>query len=138
MSELKTAINRSDGVISLQNKVMNHYAVQLQSAVVSTDHKKAILREMQLELTAQHYRRPEHRSVAYEVTHSSSVKLEMSSQPSLIQTGGQVSAPSVKTAVDNSFIKTQRSTEYIRTSRLTYSDSVKEVFKVSEKLNINF
>ena len=134
MSELKTAINRSDGVISLQNKVMNHYAVQLQSAVVSTDHKKAILREMQLELTAQHYRRPEHRSVAYEVMHSSSVKLEMSSQPSLIQTGGQVSAPSVKTAVDNSFIKTQRSTEYIRTSRLTYSDSVKEVFKVSENL----
>lgn len=93
MSELKTAINRSDGVISSQNKVMNHYAVQLHS--VSTDHKKAILREMQLELTAQHYRRPEHRSVAYEVTHSSSVKLEMSSQPSLIQTGGQVSAPSV-------------------------------------------
>lgn len=134
MSELKTAINRSDGVISLQNKVMNHYAVQLQSAVVSTDHKKAILREMQLELTAQHYRRPEHRSVAYEVTHSSSVKLEMSSQPSLIQTGGQVSAPSVKTAVDNSFIKTQRSTEYIHTSRLTYSDSVKEVFKASENL----
>lgn len=134
MSELKTANNRSDGVISSQNKVINHYAVQLQSAVVSTDHKKAILREMQLELTAQHYRRPEHRSVAYEVTHSSSVKLEMSSQPSLIQTGGQVSAPSVKTAVDNSFIKTQRSTEYIRTSRLTYSDSVKEVFKVSENL----
>lgn len=134
MTELKTAINRSDGVIPSQNKVMNHYAVQLQSAVVSTDHKKAILREMQLELTAQHYRRPEHRSVAYEVTHSSSVKLEMSSQPSLIQTGGQVSAPSVKTAVDNSYIKTQRSTEYIRTSRLTYSDSVKEVFKVSENL----
>ncbi|RGH69167.1 hypothetical protein [Ruminococcus sp. AM31-15AC] len=134
MTELKTAINRSDGVIPSQNKVMNHYAVQLQSAVVSTDHKKAILREMQLELTAQHYRRPEHRSVAYEVTHSSSVKLEMSSQPSLIQTGGQVSAPSSKTAVDNSYIKTQRSTEYIRTSRLTYSDSVKEVFKVSENL----
>lgn len=134
MSELKTAINRSDGLISSQNKVMNHYAVQLRSAVVSTDHKKAILREMQLELTAQHYRRPEHRSVAYEVTHSSSVKLEMSSQPSLIQTGGQVSAPSVKTAVDNSYIKTQRSTEYIRTSSLTYSDSVKEVFKASENL----
>ncbi len=134
MSELKTAINRSDGVISSQNKVMNHYAVQLQSAVVSTDHKKAILREMQLELTAQHYRRPEHRSVAYEVTHSSSVKLEMSSQPSLIQTGGQVSAPSLTKAVDNSFIKTQRSTEYIRTSRLTYSDSVKDVFKASENL----
>lgn len=134
MSELKTAINRSYRVISSQNKVMNHYAVQLQSAVVSTDHKKAILREMQLELTAQHYRRPEHRSVAYEVTHSSSVKLEMSSQPSLIQTGGQVSAPSVKTAVDNSYIKTQRSTEYIRTSRITYSDSVKEVFKASENL----
>lgn len=131
MSELKTAINRSDGVISSQNKVMNHYAVQLQSAVVSTDHKKAILREMQLELTAQHYRRPEHRSVAYEVTHSSSVKLEMSSQPSLIQTGGQVSAPSVTKAVDNSYIKTQRSTEYIRTSRLTYSDSVKEAFKIT-------
>lgn len=134
MSELKTAINRSDGVISSQNKVMNHYAVQLHSAVVSTDHKKAILREMQLELTAQHYRRPEHRSVAYEVTHSSSVKLEMSSQPSLIQTGGQISAPTVKTSVDNSFIKTQRSTEYIRTSRLTYSDSVKEFFKASENL----
>lgn len=134
MSELKTAINRSDGVISSQNKVMNHYAVQLQSAVVSIDHKKAILREMKLELTAQHYRRPEHRSVAYEVTHSSSVKLEMSSQPSLIQTGGQISAPSVKTAVDNSYIKTQRSTEYIRTSRLTYSDSVKEVFKASVNL----
>lgn len=131
MSELKTTLNRSDGVISSQNKVMNHYAVQLQSAVVSTDHKKAILREMQLELTAQHYRRPEHRSVAYEVTHSSSVKLEMSSQPSLIQTGGQVSAQSVTKAVDNSYIKTQRSTEYIRTSRLTYSDSVKEAFKIT-------
>lgn len=134
MSELKTTLNRSDGVISSQNKILNHYAVQLQSAVVSTDHKKAILREMQLELTAQHYRRPEHRSVAYEVTHSSSVKLEMSSQPSLIQTGGQVSAPSVTKAVDNSYIKTQRSTEYIRTSRLTYSDSVKEAFKASENL----
>lgn len=131
MSELKTTLNRSDGVISSQNKILNHYAVQLQSAVVSTDHKKAILREMQLELTAQHYRRPEHRSVAYEVTHSSSVKLEMSSQPSLIQTGGQVSAPSVTKAVDNSYIKTQRSTEYIRTSRLTYSDSVKEAFKIT-------
>lgn len=134
MSELKTTLNRSDGVISSQNKILNHYAVQLQSAVVSTDHKKAILREMQLELTAQHYCRPEHRSVAYEVTHSFSVKSEMSSQPSFIQTGGQVSAPSVKTAVDNSYIKTQRSTEYIRTSRLTYSDSVKEVFKASENL----
>ena len=131
MSELKTTLNRSDGVISSQNKILNHYAVQLQSAVVSTDHKKAILREMQLELTAQHYRRPEHRSVAYEVTHSSSVKLEMSSEPSLIQTGGQVSAPSVTKAVDNSYIKTQRSTEYIRTSRLTYSDSVKEAFKIT-------
>lgn len=131
MSELKTTLNRSDGVISSQNKILNHYAVQLQSAVVSTDHKKAILREMQLELTAQHYRRPEHRSVAYEVTHSSAVKLEMSSQPSLIQTGGQVSAPSVTKAVDNSYIKTQRSTEYIRTSRLTYSDSVKEAFKIT-------
>jgi len=131
MSEVKTTLNRSDGVISSQNKILNHYAVQLQSAVVSTDHKKAILREMQLELTAQHYRRPEHRSVAYEVTHSSSVKLEMSSQPSLIQTGGQVSAPSVTKAVDNSYIKTQRSTEYIRTSRLTYSDSVKEAFKIT-------
>ncbi len=131
MSELKTTLNRSDGVISSQNKILNHYAVQLQSAVVSTDHKKAILREMQLELTAQHYRRPEHRSVAYEVTHSSSVKLEMSSPPSLIQTGGQVSAPSVTKAVDNSYIKTQRSTEYIRTSRLTYSDSVKEAFKIT-------
>ena len=131
MSELKTTLNRSDGVISSQNKILNHYAVQLQSAVVSTDHKKAILREMQLELTAQHFRRPEHRSVAYEVTHSSSVKLEMSSQPSLIQTGGQVSAPSVTKAVDNSYIKTQRSTEYIRTSRLTYSDSVKEAFKIT-------
>lgn len=131
MSEVKTTLNRSDGVISSQNKILNHYAVQLQSAVVSTDHKKAILREMQLELTAQHYRRPKHRSVAYEVTHSSSVKLEMSSQPSLIQTGGQVSAPSVTKAVDNSYIKTQRSTEYIRTSRLTYSDSVKEAFKIT-------
>ena len=135
MSEIKTNIQSSEPVIHSQNKVVHNYAEQLKSAVVSADHKKAILREMQLELTAQHYRRPEHRSVACEVTHNSSVKLEMSSQPSLIQTGGQVSAPSVQTAVDNSFIKTRRSTDFIKTSTLTYSDDVKEIFKASENLD---
>lgn len=135
MSEIKTNIQSSEPVIHSQNKVVHNYAEQLKSAVVSADHKKAILREMQLELTAQHYRRPEHRSVACEVTHNSSVKLEMSSQPSLIQTGGQVSAPSVQTAVDNSFIKTRRSTDFIKTSTLIYSDDVKEIFKASENLD---
>ena len=67
MSEIKTNIQRSEPVIHSQNKVIQNYAVQLKSAVVSTDHKKAILREMQLELTAQHYCRPEHRSNAYAV-----------------------------------------------------------------------
>lgn len=134
MSEIKTNIQRSEPVIHSQNKVIHNYAVQLQSAVVSTDHKKAILREMQLELTAQHCRRPEHRNNAYAVTHSSSIALEMQAQPSLIQTGGQVSVPSVQTAVDNSFIKTQRSTDFIKTSALTYSDDVKEIFKASENL----
>ncbi len=135
MSEIKTNIQRSEPVIHSQNKVIQNYAVQLKSAVVSTDHKKAILREMQLELTAQHYCRPEHRSNAYAVTHSSSIALEMQAQPSLIQTGGQVSVPSVQTAVDNSFIKTQRSTDFIKTSALTYSDDVKEIFKASENLD---
>ena len=135
MSEIKTNIQSSEPVIHSQNQVVHNYAEQLKSAVVSADYKKAILREMQLELTAQHYRRPEHRSVAYEVTHSSSIALEIQAQPSLIQTGGQVSAPSVQTAVDNSFIKTQRSTDFIKTSTFTYSDDVKEIFKASENLD---
>lgn len=134
MSEIKTNINRSDKVIHSQNKIVQNYAVQLKSAVVSTERKKAILKKMQLELTAQHYRRPEHRNNAYAVTHSSSIALEMQAQPSLIQTGGQVSVPSVQTAIDNSFIKTQRSTDFIKTSALTYSDDVKEIFKASENL----
>ena len=58
MSEIKTNIQSSEPVIHSQNKVVHNYAEQLKSAVVSADHKKAILREMQLELTAQHYRRP--------------------------------------------------------------------------------
>lgn len=135
MSEIKTNIQRSEPVIHSQNKVVQNYAEQLKSAVVSADHKKAILREMQLELTAQHYRRPEHRSSAYVVTHSSSIALEMQAQPSLVQTGGQVSAPSVQTAIDNTYIKTQRSTDFIKTSTLTYSDDVKEIFKASENLD---
>lgn len=134
MSEIRTNINRSDKVIHSQNKIVQNYAVQLKSAVVSTERKKAILKKMQLELTAQHYRRPEHRNNAYAVTHSSSIALEMQAQPSLIQTGGQVSVPSVQTMVDNSFIKTQRSTDFIKTSALTYSDDVKEIFKASENL----
>lgn len=134
MSEIRTNINRSDMVIHSQNKIISNYAVQLQSAVVSTDRKKAIIREMQLELTAQHYRITEHRNNAYAVTHSSSIALEMQAQPSLIQTGGQVSVPSVQTAVDSNFIKTQRSTDFIKTSALTYSDDVKEILKASENL----
>ena len=55
MSEIKTNIQSSEPVIHSQNKVVHNYAEQLKSAVVSADHKKAILREMQLELTAQHY-----------------------------------------------------------------------------------
>lgn len=134
MSEIRTNINRSDKVIHSQNKIVQNYAVQLKSAVVSTERKKAILKKMQSELTAQHYRRPEHRNNAYAVTHSSSIALEMQAQPSLLQTGGQVSVPSVQTMVDNSFIKTQRSTDFIKTSALTYSDDVKEIFKASENL----
>lgn len=42
---------------------------------------------------------------------------------------------SVQMAVDNSYIKTQHSTDFIKTSTLTYSDDVKEVFKASENLD---
>ncbi len=77
MSEIKTSVTPSEVVIHSQNKVIQNYALQLKSNVVSAEHKKALLREIQLELTAQHYRRPEHRSAAYDVTHSSSINIEM-------------------------------------------------------------
>lgn len=149
---IQTIINRSDKEIHSQNKVVKNYAQQLKSAVISTERKKAILKEMQSEMIAQTYRKAEKRSapktknttlkdndtaeslVSYSVVHTPAIQLELQTATQ-IQTGKIVTAPVISKSVDRSFIKTQRSTDFIRTARITYSDSVKSVMAQSAHLD---
>lgn len=149
---IQTIINRSDKEIHSQNKVVKNYAQQLKSAVISTERKKAILKEMQSEMIAQTYRKAEKRSapktknttlkdndtaeslVSYSVVHTPAIQLELQTATQ-IQTGKIVTAPVISKSVDRSFIKTQRSTDFIRTARITYSDSVKYVMAQSANLD---
>ena len=59
---IQTIINRSEKEIHSQNKVVKNYVRQLKSAVISSERKKAILKEMQSEMIAESYRRFEKRS----------------------------------------------------------------------------
>ena len=149
---IQTRVNRPEAEIHSQNKVVNSYAQQLKSAVISNERKKAILKEMQSELTVENYYRPitqktaqskksakeksvdsENISIANSVIYSSAAYLELQAVTQ-IQTGGQVTAPKILKAVDRSYIKTQRSTDYIKTARITYSDNVKAVISTSKDL----
>lgn len=118
MSEIQTRINRPE-----KNKTVKNYAQQLKSAVISTERKKAILKEMRLELTQQPHRKAKSSAIQ--------LKLQLVTQ---IQTGQIVTAPIISNSVDRSFIKTQRSTDFIKTASITYSDNVKAAMAVSSQL----
>ena len=189
VSKIRSIINRSDREIHSQNKVVKSYAQQLKSSVISSERRKAILKEMKSELTAKQYRRSLYLSKRHGLRtdlHISVDKISLfySGQPtftaktinyqperfgkstdekavfisdkysraesdlkvkdtnkynadtnfspesnekntqSLIQTGGQAAAPSVQKAVDNSYLKTQRSAGNIKTARISYSPEV--------------
>lgn len=55
---IKTRIERQELDIHSQNRVVTNYAAQLKSKVISDGHRKAILKELQLEMTAEQYRQP--------------------------------------------------------------------------------
>lgn len=151
---IQTIINRSEKEIHSQNKVVKNYVRQLKSAVISSERKKAILKEMQSEMIAESYRRFEKRSAlhgkksdknnselsssaeistAYAVVHTSAIQLELQTATQ-IQTGKIVTAPVISKSVDRSYIKTQRSTDYIKTARIIYSDNVKSVISLSANI----
>lgn len=134
MSEIKTGVNAPEAVIYTQNKVVRNYALQLKSAVVTTEHKKALLREIQLELTAQQQLCSEHCSPIRKVIKSATTQSEVSSGNQL-QTERLITVPSVLTYVDSDYIKTQRSSDYIKTAKITYSDNVKVIMAASENLD---
>lgn len=114
MSEIKTQIIRAEREISSQNLVVKNYSEQLKTAVISDLRRKEILKKMQSELTAQHFRRPEIRSA------ENAVKARTESI--------------LQTSVNNDFIHTQRNTDYIKNAKVSYSENVKSVIAASENL----
>jgi hypothetical protein len=126
MSDIKTKISRSPKEIVSQHKVIKNYAEQLKSAVISTERKKAILNEMKSELTAKYYHPLKKKSASKAVTNV---------VPLIHTATTQASASSVQTAVDNGFIKSQRSTDFIKTARISYSGDLKTVITASKNLD---
>ena len=126
MSDIKTKIQRSPKEIVSQHKVIKNYAEQLKSAVISTERKKAILNEMKSELTAKHY---------HPLKKKSASKATTNTVPLIHTATTHASASSVQTTVDNSFIKSQRSTDFIKTARISYSGDLKAVITASKNLD---
>lgn len=129
MAKLKTNISRSEKKIVSQNTVTKSYAAQLQSVVVSAEHKMAILNEITPEVTA--FRQKPGERLMKQVASSGCAALASYAH---IRTGGQVSAPSLNKTVDRSIIQTQQNTDYLKTARLTYSESAKTVIVPSDGL----
>lgn len=126
MSDIKTKIQRSPKEIVSQHKVIKNYAEQLKSAVVSSERKKAILNEMKSELTAKHYHPLKKKSISKTTTNT---------VPLIYTATTQASASSVQTAIDSSYIKSQRSTDFIKTARISYSGDLKTVITASKNLD---
>lgn len=126
MSDIKTKISRSPKEIVSQHKVIKNYAEQLKSAVISTERKKAILNEMKSELTAKHYHPLKKKSISKTTTNT---------VPLIHTATTQASASFVQTSVDNSFIKSQLSTDFIKTARISYSGDLKAVITATKNLD---
>ena len=118
MSDIKTKISRSQKEIVSQHKVIKNYAEQLKSAVISTERKKVILNEMKSELTAKHY---------HPLKKKPDSKATTNTLPLIHTATTQASASFVQTSVDNSFIKSQLSTDFIKTARISYSGDLKKI-----------
>ena len=131
---IKTRIERQERDIHSQNRVVNNYAVQLRSNVISDGHRKAILKELQLEMTAEQYRQPlrrvyKHnaiRSYDNDVEYGDNSEEEIPLKFNPIQTGGEA-VLSVRKRVDNNYIKSKRSNGYIHTAQLRFTGDAKRV-----------
>ncbi|MBP3857529.1 MAG: hypothetical protein IK990_18160, partial [Ruminiclostridium sp.] len=131
---IKTKIERQERDIHSQNRVVTNYAAQLKSKVISDGHRKAILKEMQLELTAEQYRQPLRRVYKHNAIRSYDNDVEYGDNPedeiplkfNPIQTGGEA-VLSVRKRVDNNYIKTKRSSGYIHTAQLRFTGDAKRI-----------
>ena len=131
---IKTKIERQERDIHSQNRVVNNYAVQLKSNVISDGHRKAILKELQLEMTAEQYRQPlrriyKHnaiRSYDNDVEYGDNSEEENPLKFNPIQTGGEA-VRSVRNKVENNYIHSARSNGYIHTAQLRFTGEAKKV-----------
>ena len=131
---IKTKIERQERSVHTQNRIVNNYAEQLRSKVISNGHRQAILKEMQLELTAEQYRQPLRRFYKHNAIRSYDNEVEYGDtfsspdQPLFnpLQTGGEA-VQSVRKKVDNNYIKSKRSSGYIRTAQLRFTGDAKKV-----------
>ncbi|MBO6230112.1 MAG: hypothetical protein J6O50_06055 [Ruminiclostridium sp.] len=131
---IKTKIERQERDIHSQNRVVNSYASQLKSKVISDGHRKAILKEMQLEMTAEQFRKPVRRVYKHNAIRSYDDRVENDDsfdneiQPIFnpIQTGGEF-VRSVRNKVDNNYIHSARSNGYIHTAQLRFTGEAKKV-----------
>ncbi|MBR5091142.1 MAG: hypothetical protein IK093_17080 [Ruminiclostridium sp.] len=131
---IKTKVERNEHTIRSQNRVVRDYAECLKSKVISDGHRKAILKEMQLEMKAEQFRKPSLRVYKHNAIRSydNDVEYGDSSEPEIqplfnaIQTGGQA-VLSVQNKVDNNYIKSKRSTGYIHTAQLRFTGDAKKV-----------
>ena len=131
---IKTKIERQECSVHTQNRIVNNYAEQLRSKVISNGHRQAILKEMQLELTAEQYRQPLRRFYKHNAIRSYDNEVEYGDtfsspdQPLFnpLQTGGEA-VQSVRKKVDNNYIKSKRSNGYIHTAQLRFTGNAKKV-----------
>ncbi len=131
---IKTKVEQQERSVHTQNRLVNNYAEQLRSKVISNGHRQAILKEMQLELTAEQYRQPLRRFYKHNAIRSYDNEVEYGDtfsspdQPLFnpLQTGGEA-VQSVRKKVDNNYIKSKRSNGYIHTAQLRFTGNAKKV-----------
>ncbi len=137
---IKTKIERQEREIHSQNRVVCNYAAQLRSNVISNGHRKAILKELQLELTAEQYRQPlrrvyKHnaiRSYDNDAEYGEITDKEEQHPFNPIQTGGKANL-SVRKRINNNYIKTKRGSGYIHTAQLRFTGDAKKVIEESRE-----
>ncbi|MBR5090556.1 MAG: hypothetical protein IK093_14090 [Ruminiclostridium sp.] len=142
---IKTSVERHEHSIHSQNRVVTNYAEQLKSKVISNGHRQALLKEMQLELTAEQYRQPLRRFYNHNTVRSYDDDVEFGdnfspfNQPLFnpVQTGGQADL-SVRKKVDNNYIKSKRSNGYIRTAQLRFTGEAKKVIDEAKEAETRY
>ena len=131
---IKTKVERAERTIRSQNRVVKNYAEQLKSKVISDGHRKAILKEMQLEMNAEQFHKPVRRVYKHNAIRSYDDRVEnddsFDNEIQLIfnpiQTGGEF-VRSVRNKVDNNYIHSARSNGYIHTAQLRFTGEAKKV-----------